>query len=122
MDAQQLVHRAWELKKAGELAEALACYDKAYNAIVGDAVSYAHSKGGVVDEGSARKILPKNFTLVKEYLKQGKDVATILNNMGVICAELGQYGKAKGFFEEAIELTPENVDYPHPKTNLMNIK
>lgn len=86
------------------------------------ALSYAHSKGGVIDEGGTRKVLPKNFKLVQEYLKQGEDVAMILNNMGTICAELKDFEKAKQYFSEAIELIPDGSGYKDPYLGLEAIK
>jgi tetratricopeptide (TPR) repeat protein len=118
MDIQELTNKAIEFKEQGRLKEALRCYDNVLNALTQEALNYAHAKGGITDEDSTRKILPENLKLIKEYFKQGEDVAKILNNMGAICAELGDYELAKQYFNDAIELIPEGSNYKDPYLGL----
>jgi len=122
LDLQKKVSNAWELKKQGKLIEALRVYDEVYSALMQEALDYAHARGGVIDSGTTRTILPKNFELVREYLRQGEDVAKIINNMGTICAELGDYKKAEQYFKEAISFIPDKSNYRDPYLGLEEIR
>lgn len=119
MDLQQLVNQAQELKKKGDLYEALKCYSKAFDMIVDEAGDYARSTGPthidtVKDGKKIRTILPSLLEKTKEFLVKDKTAAIISNNMGTIFAELNYIEEAKASFLQAIELTPGNEKYEDP--------
>ncbi len=126
MELQELINKAIELKKGNKYPEALNLYNKALDILFAEASEYARKqKGSHMDSEESgekiRKILPKHFDNAKIYLKHDKTVAIILNNMDVIYAENHDYESAKKLFEQAIELTPNEVDYPNPKVGLESL-
>ncbi len=62
------------------------------------------------------------FEECEKYLKRDKVAAVISNNIGVIFAELGDYKNAEKFFNQAIKLAPDEVDYKEPQKNLEELK
>ena len=123
MDLQELLNKAWELKKEGKFIEALDFYNKAYDILIKESVDYAKNfEGSEINEGKTRKVMPKFFNKADEYLKKDNVICTILNNMGVIFAELGDKKTAKKYFEESIKFTPPKVDYPDPKVGLKELE
>lgn len=127
MDLQELLNRAWDLKKNGEKLEALKLYNQAFDILSKEAQRFAHDSGGTYEDAEengdkVRKILPKFFDKAKEYLKRDKVAAVISNNMGTIFAELGDNEGAKKMFEQAIELTPDREDYTDPKIGLAELR
>ena len=124
MILQTLINQAWELKKTGDRAGALKLYGEAFDILADEASAHAHSQSGtILDEMTAngekvRTITPKLFDETKKYFKQDKVACTISNNIAVIYAELGNKEYAKNFFEQAIELTPDEVEYNDPKIGL----
>lgn len=123
MNLQELLNRAWELKKSGERLEALKLYSQSFDILSKEAQKYAHNSEGTYEDieengENVRKISTKFFDKAKEYLKRDKVAAVISNNMGTILAELSDYEGAKKMFEQAIELTPDNMEYPDPKIGL----
>lgn len=128
MVIQDLLNKAWELKKSGDLVNALNLYGEAFEILADEASTYAHSEPETflneetIRGEKVRTILPKLFDETKKYFRQDKVACTISNNIAVIYAELGNYEYAKKFFEQAIELTPENMDYPDSKIGLKELK
>lgn len=123
MELQELITKAWNFKKEGKRAKALKLYSRAFNVLTQEAIKYTCGFDDVIkDKGSTRKILPKYFEKSKEYLKQSDVACKISNNMGTILAELGDIEGAKRMFEQAIDLTPEGIDYQHPKIGLKELK
>ena len=126
MQAQELFNQAWELKKTGNLMEALKLYSKLFEILTAQATDHAHAQSGSfidkMENGKKIRIIsPKMFNETSNYLKKDKVAATISNNMAVIFAELGDFEAAKKFFEQAIELTPVDIDYPDPKIGLQEL-
>lgn len=126
MDIQELLNKAWELKKDKKHKEALDLYNKAYDILISEAGEFAHNQEGTYEDfeengEKVRKITPKLFDKSKEYLRRDKIAATILNNMGVIYSENLDYESAERLFNESIELTPDGLDYPDPKIGLESI-
>ena len=120
---QEKLNKAWELKKKGHYIEALDLYQQVHDYLVDEAREYAQSLPGTrIDEGNTLKIMPLFFTEAQNYLRKDKLFCTILNNMGVIYAELGKDDSAERCFEDAISFIPEGVDYPDPKINYQNLK
>src|SRR5690606_1032911 len=112
---QQKFNLAWENKKKGSFSEAMEIYDELYTQLIKEAGDYARSfEGSTVDEGDTRKIMPLFFNKSEEYLKRDNVACTILNNMGVIMAEVGNKDSAKKYFEESIKFTPDDLDYQNP--------
>ena len=127
MDLQELLNKAWKLKKKSEKLEALKLYNQAFDILSKEAQQHAHDSEGAYEDiekrgEKIRKILPKFFNKVREYLKRNKIAAVISNNMGTIFAKLGDYENAKKMFEQAIELTPDGENYPDPKTGLQELE
>src|SRR3989338_3674805 len=110
MKIQDIVYVAKQLKLEGRLDEALKAYSEAFDLLVKEAHEYARvHEGAVVGIEATRKITPVLFEKAKQYLKQDKIAAVISNNMGVIFAQQENFDSAKKFFEQAIELTPNNL-------------
>ena len=123
MDLQELIDKAWNLKQKGERLEALKLYNQAFDILIKESTEYARNFNGVlIDNGQTRKILPKYFEKTKEYLKNERATRIISNNMGVILAELGNFEGAKKMFEQAIELTPDDINYQDPKIGLRELE
>ncbi len=122
MDIQQEINRAWTLKKEGLLTEALSIYNKIFDILCNEAREYARVQdGSITDDGDVRKINPQFLKLSQVYLQRDNSACVILNNMGVILAEMGRLDEAKNMFTQSIELTPEDLDYPNPKIGLKNL-
>lgn len=128
MDLQDLLRKASDLKKSGNRVDAFKMYSEAFDVLVKEANTYADSFEntgyGSIDEDGKKvwTTLPAFFEKAKEYMKRDKTAAVITNNMGVILAELGDTKGAKKWFEQAVELTPDHVDYPDPTINLKNVE
>lgn len=123
MKLQEFINKAREAKQKGALRDSLNYYNEAFNMLIREADEYAHKQGGTfIDEGDTRKIMPKLFEESKNYLKRDKVSAVISNNMGVIFAQLRDYETAERFFKQAIELTPDAVEYKDPQRNLEELK
>jgi len=120
---QRALNKAWEYKKTGKYAKALKIYDKIYNALIKKAADHTRKiDGTVIDEGTTRKIIMEYFKEADKSLKQDNVACTILNNMGVIFAELGDKKTAKKYFEESVKLTPERLNYQDPLIGLKNLE
>ncbi len=123
MELQELITKAWNLKKEGKRIEALKLYSRAFDVLTQEAIKYARGFDDVIkDEGNTRKILPKYFEKSKEYLKQSDVACKISNNMGTIFAEIGNFEGAKKMFQQAIKLTPDDIDYQDPKIGLEELE
>lgn len=127
MELQELLNKASDLKKSGKHAEAFKMYSAAFDILVKEANAYAGSFENIgyetVEDG--KKVwtdTPAFFEKAKEYMKRDKNAAVISNNMGVILAELGNLKGAKGWFEQAVELTPDHLNYPDPQINLKSLE
>ncbi|MCG2809011.1 MAG: hypothetical protein L6275_01555, partial [Candidatus Portnoybacteria bacterium] len=87
---QEKFNKAWQYKKEGKFSDAIKLYDELYNQLIKEATEYARNfNGSQIDEGETRKVMPQFFNKADEYLKRDDLTCTILNNMGVIFAELG---------------------------------
>lgn len=123
METQELLNKAWELKKQGRLKEALDLYMSAYNQLIKEASKYAGDiPGAEITDGGTVTVMPLFMTEAEKFIKKNKLTCTILNNMGVIYAEAGDIESARNCFEQSIELTPEGLDYPDPKIGLKAIE
>ena len=115
---QVLVNQARAHKKERQPKEALSCYKEAGDLLLSEARSFARNNGGVTDVGDDRIIGGEFFGLCLDYLRQDKVYATILNNMGVLYAESGQYGDARKCFTEAVQTHPMTEKYIEALQNL----
>ena len=123
MELQEFINKAREAKRNGNLMVALDYYNEAFDMLIREATQHARKQeGAFIDEGDTRKIMPKMFEENKKYLKKDKTAAVISNNMGVIFAELKDYEGAEKFFNQAIELTPDGIEYKDPEKNLEELK
>ena len=119
---QQKFNQAWEYKKEGKLTDAMKLYDELYEQLIKESCNYARSfEGSEIDEDNTRKVMPKFFNKADEYLKRDKLACTILNNMGVIFAEIGDKESARRYFEESIKHIPDGLDYQNPIIGLNNL-
>lgn len=122
MDIQQKLNNAWFLKQDNKFSEALMLYNEVYNYLVDEAGGHARNTLGTrINDDGTIKILPSYFAVADQYLKRDNVVAVILNNMGVIFAEIGDAKLARKYFEESIKFTQDGIDYPNPKTGLDNL-
>lgn len=127
MDLQELLNKAAELKKNGKRVDAFKMYSAAFDVLVKEANTYAGSfeNTGYESIEDGKRVwtdTPAFFEKAEEYMKRDKTAAVISNNMGVILTELGNAKGAKKWFEQAVELTPDHVDYPDPTINLKNVE
>lgn len=126
MNLQELLSKASSLKKEGKLADAFKTYSEAFDVLVQEANVYATNFNlghESIEDGERIWVeSPAHFEKAEEYMKRDKTAAVISNNMAVILAELGDAKGAKKWFEQAIELTPDKMDYPDPVINLKNIE
>jgi tetratricopeptide (TPR) repeat protein len=119
---QQQINMAKQLKENGKIREAYEIYDKLYEELNNKAADYARGiKGSIKDEGDNRIIMPQYMSKVMEYLKRNKFTCIIANKMGEILAESGEIEGARGMFMDAIQFTPENVNYPDPHISLKKL-
>lgn len=115
-------NKAWGLKKQGKLKDALDLYMSLYDELIKEAAEYAGSIPGTeITDGKTVTMMPSFMTEAEKFLKREKLACTILNNMGVIYAEVGDKESARNCFEQSIELTPDGVDYPNPKIGLKEL-
>lgn len=122
MDVQEILNKAQELRQGGQLKLALAAYSDAFDILTEEADEYARKiEGSVVDVGKLRTITAKLFEESQKYLKRDKMAAVISNNMGTIFAESEDLESAEKMFNQAIELTPDGLDYPDPKIGLESL-
>lgn len=123
METQELINKAWELKREGRLKDALDLYLSVYDQLIKDASKHAGDvPGAEITERKTVTMMPSFMTEAKRFLKKDKLACTILNNMGVIYAEAGDAESARNCFEESIELTPEGLDYSNPKIGLKELE
>lgn len=121
-DAQSLIEIAVELKKHDQKEEALSAYSKAFDALVDESGIYARGKvGDSIALEDLRLKTPELIKYSKEYLKQDIMASSILNEMGLLFANLGEYENAKQKYNEAIELIPSDVVFDDPSTNLAEL-
>lgn len=126
MDLYELLNKASDLKKKGKRVDVFKMYSEAFDILVKEASTYAGSFENMGYESieDGQRIwtdTPAFFEKTEEYMKRDKTAAVIANNMGVILAELGDARGAKKWFEQAVELTPDYVDYTDPTANLKNL-
>jgi hypothetical protein len=122
-DLQNKVNQAQKYKKEGKLVEAMGIYNQVYDHFIKEACKVARKlENTVQDTETTRTINPEYFSAGEKYLKRDKTVCTILNNMGVIFAELNDKENSKKYFMESIKLTPDGLDYQNPKIGLKNLE
>ena len=73
------------------------------------------------DKDGKRYILPAYFSAFSHALKSDKFFASIVNNIGSLYAEQGDYKQARECFQEAIEFTPPGVRYDDPHIALESL-
>lgn len=127
MDLQELLNHAWKLKKQGNYSDALEKYKTVLKTLESEAREYARNQEytleEVIEDGEKiEKVNPSYLLEVKEYLRRDNLACTILNNMGVIYAEVGDFDSAGRCFMDSIDLTPGNYDYKDPIIGLKNLQ
>lgn len=110
---QEKFNQAWELKKESRFEEAMKLYSELYQQLIRDAFK---------NTGGAGKFEERDEIKVNTYLMGDNLACTILNNMGVILAEVGDKEAAKAYFEDSIKLTPKNIDYQDPIIGLKELE
>lgn len=117
-DLQNKVNKAKKYKEEGKLLEALGIYNQVFDFLSQEAANHAHKAENVKDAKKVRQISSGYFEDAKKFLKQDDLACKISNNMGTIFAELGDTDSAKSMFMQAIDLTPDDMDYKDPKIGL----
>lgn len=74
------------------------------------------------DKEGKRYILPAYFSAFSRALQSEIFFATIINNIGIIYAEQGDYKQARECFQESIEFTPPSVRYDNPHIGLEGLE
>lgn len=118
-----LLGKAKKFKKDGKLMDALDYYNKAFDLLVTVAHEHASKcKGAIIDKDRTRTITSILFEETRKYLKRDMLAAATSNAMGVIFVKLGDPEGARRMFEQAIELTPDGMDYISAKNNLKELE
>lgn len=123
MDIAELMQEGLEAKNGGDFREALDLYKQASELLIEEATQYTmKQKGMVVIKGDVGEVSPDYVSTVMEYIKDNPFSRVLYNNLGAIYVDCGDIELAKENFEEAINFTPDGVDYPQPKENLEKLK
>lgn len=116
---QQMLKEADHYNLSGKKQEALERYSDTFNLLAAEAAEFARLESGVsTDEDAMRAMTPLLLGYAKEYLVRDLTVATILNTMGVLFEELGEFDNAKQKFQESIDYTPVGMLYDEPAEHL----
>jgi tetratricopeptide (TPR) repeat protein len=73
------------------------------------------------DEDGKRYILPAYFSAFANGLRSNIFFSNIVNNIGTLYAESGDYKQARECFQEAIEFTPSGIRYDDPHIGLRSL-
>ena len=121
-EMETLVQKGLDLDAAGKKEDALMAYNDAFNILIDAAGAYAKEQMvGVTDIEELRLHTEEVFSHSKNYLKRDMHAASVLNAMGILFAEVGEYDNAAHKFEEAIEYIPDGVTYNDPSENLQGV-
>lgn len=110
---QQKFDSARVFKKERKYEEAMALYSELYEQLIRDAFEHT---------GKPTKSEKEDEERINNYLKGDKMACTILNNMAVILAEVGNKEGAKKYFELSITVTPSDLDYQNPIIGLKELE
>jgi tetratricopeptide (TPR) repeat protein len=75
-----------------------------------------------VDGKRVMHFLPNFFNSFRAALKDDLAYAILLNNIGGVLAELGRTGEARKCYREAMDFTPDGVDYRDPRDGLAELE
>ena len=118
-----LLQNAQAFTQERHYENALKAYSDAFDVLIEEAAQYAKAQEkDVTDIDDLRKITPRLFEHSKTYLRQTIQTASILNSMGTLFRELGDYENAQERFQEALEYVPGNVVFDEPRTNLEEVQ
>ncbi|HEY0979942.1 MAG TPA: tetratricopeptide repeat protein [Candidatus Paceibacterota bacterium] len=121
-EMEQLLEKALKLEQQGEKDEALETLSHAFDILIDEAGAYAKAQESTVtDPDELRAMAPVLIEHSTVFLRQNLTAAMILNNMGLLFGELGQYDAAVQKFEEAVRLTPANTEFDDPSDNLQAV-
>lgn len=118
------------LKMMGKLNEALLYYSQGVDVLMDvtlNQISQSPEKSKFFGESKTQdgkiemQLKPLIWTRVHELLKLNPLYATFKNNMGVCFAEQGDIEQARACYLEAIEFTPDGVNYQAPRIGLEKI-
>lgn len=121
-DMEQLLEKALKLEQQGEKDQALETLSKAFDVLIDEAGAYARAEVGEnKDTDELRAMAPTLIEYSTVFLRRNLTAAMILNNMGLLFGELGQYDAAVQKFEEAVRLTPASIEFDDPSDNLQAV-
>ncbi len=114
-------------KKKGDLIKALEIYDYAAQTMMGNIMEklkqLGHNPTNPAPEDEKVAIMNMElFELVPDKLKQDPMYCTLQNNIAICYATLGNNEEARKAFLEAIEFTPEGMDYQAPIMGLKQLE
>lgn len=113
------------LKTIGQTREAFDAYQSGANFLMEAALAELPSRffQTVIRPDGAKVLQVANeyFGEFRSCLRRDITFAILKNNMGQCLALMGQVEQAKSCFEEAIEFTPEGVDYDDPRIGLRDL-
>ncbi|PIS36327.1 MAG: hypothetical protein COT35_11800 [Nitrospirae bacterium CG08_land_8_20_14_0_20_52_24] len=119
------------LKMMGKPREALQCYTKGVESLMDSIINQIaqsperekfFGEARTEDGKTALHLKPAIWGRVHQALKQNILYATFQNNIGACHAENGDVERATACFREAIEFTPDGVDYKAPWIGLKQIE
>jgi|GEM_PF-1649617 len=118
---EQLVQKALELEQQGEKDEALTTLSAAFDMLVEEAGVHAKAVLGTTDTEELRLKTSELINHSNQYLRKNLTASMLLNNMGLLFMELGEYDASKQKFEESNSLIPDNTQYNDPVENLQTL-
>jgi len=115
-------------KKKGDIHKALEIYEHAEQTLMGNIFEELKQSGNEplndVSTVDSKKVVMINmdvFNLFPGKLKQDNLYCTLQNNIGVCYAILGNDDEARKAFNEAIQFTPDGMDYQAPIIGLRQL-
>ena len=119
----ELVIKAIILKRSGNIEGSLVYFSDAFDLLVKEAMNYAlRFEEPKIDVDGQEKINPLFAARVHEFYKLTDVACKISTNIGAIFLEMGNLEAAKDFFYQAIDLTPDGLDFNEPLLSLQEIE
>lgn len=120
---EELISQAELYQEEGKLKKSLKNYSQAFDILVRLALESAReSKDVYIDENGNGGIGEEYQRNIIRFFKSDELACEISHKMGVIFSLLGNDQAAKDMFTQAIDLTPEEVDFFEPYVMLNEIE
>ncbi len=117
-DVEAVIEIAQVLQDKGETEAALEQFSKAFDLLADNAAQHARTHFRDIDLETLRTMKVEVLAESKQFLKKDITAAYLLNAMGVLFAEMKDYGNAQQKLTEAMEYIPDGTDFSDPADNL----